>query len=156
MTCHIKDETLSAWLLGHLPPSAAQALETHVAQCADCRHRQTGLEAGMAALQGDRSISAPEALKPRLMARLAAYEGKVVNHWNVWKKGLMAATVTALLVIGVLSIWPRTPWTEQKILQAYGEDFEALGYDGTTNSSTIQDNSTGLFGIPEELTTYFN
>jgi anti-sigma factor RsiW len=153
MSCHVKDEALSAWLMGHLPASSAEVLAAHVAQCASCARRKAALEASMAALKPNGHVTVPASLKTQILSKLKTRREKIVHHWQLWQKGLMAATVAGLLAVGVINLWPRAPWSEQKILQAYNEDFQALGYN---TASDNQDSNSGLFGVPKELTAYFN
>lgn len=74
MTSHATVEALSAYLDRELPPPEAREIEEHLADCADCRARFTGMQNVVASLRRLERLAPPPTLG-EVVARRAAFDG---------------------------------------------------------------------------------
>lgn len=149
MNCKIKEEQLSAWLLGHLLADEAEAMKQHVGQCQKCAQTVADLKASMQLLTSKTEPILPLGFQERVVAR--AKELKPASKIWGWQKGLVALAAACLLGLGLVNLWPHAT-DNQQFFQSYTEDFNTIGY---FSSETATNNETdGMFGIPSELTAY--
>ncbi len=87
---------LDRWHLGELEPSRAATVEAHFDDCADCRVRRDGRDAGFAALpvDADRLFAKIEAAGPRRPVR------DFIDRLRDWRiPALVAASAAAVFVL---------------------------------------------------------
>lgn len=151
MKCRIKEDQLSAWLLGHLSAVEAETMKKHVVQCAGCTRTVVELKMSMQVLANKTNPVLPLGFQERVLARAKELQ-QPQKRWG-WQKGLVSIAAALLLGFGVMSFWPESSVNQQG-LQSYTEDFNTIGYFADqTNQSNMTD---GLFGVPSELMAYLN
>jgi anti-sigma factor RsiW len=101
---HVEDDRLLARVTGRLDPAAADAVDDHVAACAECRRRVAEVEAVCAHLPAFEVEPSPT-FDARLRARIDDLDEAAVPWWRrafAWALLPAAATVTCvvLLVVG--------------------------------------------------------
>lgn len=99
MTCHELDERLDDWLDGQLAAAEADAVRTHLAQCAACRERERELRNLLAhAASLPRSLTPPRDLWPGIAERIERGSGwSALFGW--WQAPVLAAAAAALVAV---------------------------------------------------------
>lgn len=151
MNCKIKEEQLSAWLLGHLLAVEAEKMKQHVAQCENCTQTVADLKSSMQVLENKVEPVLPLGFQERVVARAKDLKPRP-KVWG-WQKGLATLAVACLLGVGLVNLWPQSNGNQQ-FFQSYTEDFNTIGY--FSSDLTESNDTNGLFGIPSELTAYLN
>lgn len=133
MTHEDYQELLAVGALTALDPSDAQALDEHLADCADCRTELDQWEQTAALLTLDAKPLEPSAqLRDRLLARVheeSQAERKVVpfvrpqrNVWTLGSFGTIAATIVfAAMLISLIVLWQRYRTFERELARANAE-----------------------------------
>jgi len=102
MTCHELDERLDDWVDGALAGAEAQAVESHLAGCADCRERERQLRQLLAhAAALPRSLAPPRDLWPGIAERIERG-----SAWSAWASWHTLGIAAAALVLGLAAfLW---------------------------------------------------
>jgi hypothetical protein len=94
-----KLDQLSAYLDDRLSGAVRQAVESHLASCADCRARMQSLKEQRALLKAVPLLTPPESFYKEVLAKV---EGRSPRPWFAWTWGVplkLAASVCILFVI---------------------------------------------------------
>ncbi len=101
MKCSEIEEILAEYSVGALDASSAEAVEAHLAECAECRAELEILEAAGALLGPVEMVDAPEGLWTSIEARLEPRErAHPARHW-LWKPAIGLAASLLLVVVFV-------------------------------------------------------
>jgi anti-sigma factor RsiW len=143
MNCKEKDN-LTAYLDGELIAAEAGRLRAHIATCAECRAEIELLRRSYDALGYLDDVSVPEALAPRIQARMRHRSVRPVFAFA----GLAAAMALMVLALSTTSrmnftlgkkapVLVATPSPDQGILTA--EDMDAIGNLGLLDEDILGD-----------------
>ncbi len=117
MTCHEVRDELSALLDGALPAAERQALEAHLAACADCRRELDQLRATVARLAQLPAARAPAGFVDRVMAEAyrPSWPRRLLDALFVPLRVKLPIEAAAVLLVGVsaLYVYQRTPEVRQ-------------------------------------------
>lgn len=110
-------ESLGAYVLGHLDPAEHDAVQAHLASCAQCRAELAEIQPVATALAGatpgsrPSRVGLPEGLDARMDAAIQAEAGRQRRSRVTRSVGtlLVAASVVVLIVLGATSLLDRTP-----------------------------------------------
>jgi len=102
MICPEFEADIALYAGGDLPAARIAPLETHLAECADCRVLAEELRAGQALLRELREEPVEDAMVAQVRRRVLAQIGAARPSRLYWKLALAAA-----LILAVIFVWPR-------------------------------------------------
>jgi hypothetical protein len=105
--CHDIQKLLPLYEEGILADAEKQAVEDHLARCADCRREVTLLQKADRLVKNLSSVEEPPWFQQRIMARVRAEAGKK-SFWQKWLSPLgvkVPVQIMATIVIAVLAVY---------------------------------------------------
>lgn len=105
--CHDIQTLLPLYEEGILTDAEKQAVEDHLARCADCRREVTLLQKADRLVKNLSSVEEPPWFQQRIMARVRAEAGKK-SFWQKWLSPLgvkVPVQIMATIVIAVLAVY---------------------------------------------------
>jgi len=106
MNCGEWEERIALYAGGDLPPSEAQAVEQHVAECAGCQMSLSGLRGSMEWLREAHGEPVDAAHFTAVRARVLAELDRAASPW--WRQVWVYALVAAAMVL-LIAVWLRPP-----------------------------------------------
>ena len=156
MNCKNAEELIADRELGLLEGGQVNELEQHLSECADCRKLADEYAFAAEALKESRADTVPPALADDVLAKAGKIHGKQSKIFRLAVPAVAAAAVLLAVVLSpVFFSKDSSDMTTLQVLEAYAEDFEAIGME-----DGIGDYDTGFryedFGVSDTLTTYIN
>lgn len=105
--CHDIQKLLPLYEEGILADAEKQAVEDHLAQCADCRREMTFLQKADQLVKNLSSVDEPSWFQQRIMAQVREEAGKK-SFWQKWFSPLgvrVPVQIVATIVIAVLAVY---------------------------------------------------
>jgi len=105
MNCQHIHELLTSYILGDLNKADTQSVETHLAECSDCRATKQELETTLELLQGALAAThkAPATLTPEHKKRVLASKRHPAIQWIVTPNKKLSR-IAAILVVGFVGM----------------------------------------------------
>ncbi|MEW6517103.1 MAG: zf-HC2 domain-containing protein [candidate division FCPU426 bacterium] len=150
MKCESARKRLAGMSLGVLSGPEQRQVQAHVADCAACRGELERMRTAERALSSALEDERPVDLTTRVLARLDRPASPARLGW--W---LPVAAGAAVLAAVLVVPWTRgpEPLSTSEVMQAYGEDLNALSLWGTATTSESEEPT---WGIPTELAQWIN
>ncbi len=152
VNCRKAEELLADKVLGFIEAEQLDELEKHLAQCPKCRREADEYSLAVSALKEEDAVQSVAELSESV---LAAVRPPKQNTFRIIKLAVPALAAAAVLLMIVLSPVffsnDSTDMTTLQVLEAYAEDFDAIGMEsGYADYDT--EFSYDDYGVSDSLT----
>lgn len=154
MNCRKAEELIADRALGFIDSDRQQELDKHLAQCPKCRREAEEYSLAVQALKERDTVDTVDGLADTVLAWAGSAKR---NDFRIIRLAVPALAAAAVLLMIVLSPVffsnDSTEMTRLQILEAYAEDFEAVGI-GSGIADYDVDFSYEDYGFTDSLSNY--
>lgn len=154
MNCRKAEELIADRALGFIDSGQQQELDKHLAQCPKCRQEAEHYSLAVQALKESDAVDMIDGFTEKVLAGVGSAKR---NDFRIIKLAMPALAAAAVLLMIVLSPVffsnDSTDMTTLQVLEAYAEDFDALGMEGGI-ADYDADFSYDEYGVSDSLSQY--
>lgn len=154
MNCRKAEELIADRALGFIDGGQQQELDKHLAQCPKCRQEAEHYLLAVQALKESDAVDTIDGFTEKVLAGVGSARR---NDFRIIKLAVPALAAAAVLLMVVLSPVffsnDSTDMTTLQVLEAYAEDFDALGMEGGI-ADYDADFSYDEYGVSDSLSQY--
>lgn len=153
MNCRKAEELIADRVLGFIQSDEELELEKHLAECPDCRREAYEYSLAVRALEEKDAVQNIAGLSDTVLAAVGSSKKNKFRIIRLTVPALAAAAVLLMIVLSPVFFSDNgTDMTTLQVLEAYAEDFDALGMESGWYADYDEEFSYDDYGVSDSLT----
>lgn len=153
MNCRKAEELIADRVLGFIQSDEELELEKHLAECPDCRREAYEYSLAVRALEEKDAVQNIAGLSDTVLAAVGSSKKNKFRIIRLTVPALAAAAVLLMIVLSPVFFSDNgTDMTTLQVLEAYAEDFDALGMESGLYADYDEEFSYDDYGVSDSLT----